>query len=359
MKIVTVLGARPQFIKASVISREFLKNGKHIEEVIVHTGQHYDVNMSDIFFNELNIPTPRYNLNIGGGSHGQNTGRMIESIETVLQVERPDIVLLYGDTDSTLAGAIAATKLQIPIAHVEAGLRSFNRRMPEEINRVLTDHISDFLFAPTQTGVRNLINEGLPRHKIHNVGDVMFDACVFSASAAREPEWFSILGVKKYSYTLCTVHRAENTNNLEKLRCILVGLATSEFPAIIPMHPRTRAKMSELNLEIPDHIKIVDPVGYLEMAWLESNSRLIATDSGGVQKEAYFHKKFCVTLREETEWVELVESGLNKIVGSDTSLIRETIDNAIPQDFLGNLNFYGDGAAGQKIVSILENQLRN
>lgn len=349
MKIVTVVGARPQFIKAAAVSRAILDQGG--AEVIVHTGQHYDANMSDVFFNELRIPRPNYHLGIGGGSHGQMTGRQLEKIEEVLLNERPDWVLVYGDTNSTLAGALAAVKLHIPVAHVEAGLRSFNRRMPEEINRVLTDHASDLLFVPTETGVRNLMAEGIIGGKVSLVGDVMYDAALFYRDMARKPEWFDGLGVEEGGFVLCTIHRAENTNDVSRLRGIFKGLKDSLTPIILPLHPRTQLMIQQAGIEPATNILVVPPVGYLEMAWLEMHCRSIATDSGGVQKEAYFHGKPCITLRDETEWVELVECGANILVGADAVLIAEKINrfDTIP----AAKRIYGDGDCSNKIVSAL------
>lgn len=348
MKIFSVIGARPQFVKAAVVSRAFKKQRPDAVEVLVHTGQHYDHNMSDVFFDELNIPRPNYNLGIGGGTHGQNTGRMIEKLEELLFLEKPDWLLVYGDTDSTLAGALAASKLHIPVAHVEAGLRSFNRLMPEEINRLLTDHVSSLLFAPTDVACTNLKNEGIGGDKVRLVGDVMYDAALYYKERARKPEWFESLGVPVSEFVLCTIHRAENTDDSTRIDRIFSGIAASRLPVILPLHPRTRNKLQQMDIRIPDNIKVVDPVGYLEMVWLEANCKLIATDSGGVQKEAYFHRKPCVTLRGETEWVELVECGSNVLVGADSQLICDAITNASVFTFGGEI--YGDGRTAEAIV---------
>lgn len=349
MKIFTVIGARPQFIKAAVVSRAIRETGGGMEEVVVHTGQHYDANMSDVFFDELEIPRPAYNLGIGGGTHGQNTGRMLEKLEELMLIEQPDWVLVYGDTDSTLAGALAASKLHIPVAHVEAGLRSFNRRMPEEINRILADHVSAKLFAPTELAFDNLRNEGVPREKIEIVGDVMCDAAAFYKRRARKPSWFDDLGLKVGHFVLCTVHRAENTDDPIRMRGILEGLHKSEAQVVLPLHPRTRGKLRQIGLMLPTNVQAVDPVGYLEMIWLEANCRLVATDSGGVQKEAYFNQKYCVTLRDETEWVELVQAGLNNVVGSDSEKIAAALRSH--REFASQSQFYGDGKAAERIVS--------
>jgi UDP-GlcNAc3NAcA epimerase len=350
MKLLTVVGARPQFIKAATVSRAIAAR-QDITEVIVHTGQHYDANMSDIFFDELSIPRPDHHLGIGGGSHGAMTGRQIEAIERVLLDEKPDMVLVYGDTNSTLAGALAAVKLHIPVAHVEAGLRSFNRRMPEEINRILTDHASDLLFAPTTTAMKNLSNEGLPSDRLHLVGDVMYDACLFYGTQARKPAWFDPLSISKGDYVLATVHRAENTDDPARLAGILQGLAGAERPVILPVHPRTQKQIESLGLSTPANLHLVPPVGYLEMVWLEQNCALIATDSGGVQKEAYFHGKPCVTLRDETEWVELVEVGANILVGASKERICRAISDIGCVEIGPSL--YGDGKSTNMILSTL------
>jgi len=313
MKVVTVVGARPQFIKAAAVSRAL--GTKSIKEVLLHTGQHFDSNMSDVFFEELEIPRPEYHLGIGGGSHGQNTGRMIESIESVLLEERPDWVLVYGDTDSTLAGTLAAAKLHIPVAHVEAGLRSFNRRMPEEINRVLTDHASSLLFAPTETAVRHLANEGIAGETVLQVGDVMYDAALYyGAKAETTSKVLPQLGLASKNYVLATIHRAENTDDRQRLAAIFEGFAIYGKEVVMPLHPRTKARLASLTLPVPTNVKLIDPLGYLDMVMLEKHASLIATDSGGVQKEAFFYQVPCVTLRDETEWVELVEAGWNKLV---------------------------------------------
>ena len=287
--------------------------------MLVHTGQHYDENMSEVFFQELEIPKPDYYLGIGSGTHGAQTGRMLEAIEQVLLQIVPDLVLVYGDTNSTLAGALAAVKLHVPVAHVEAGLRSYNRRMPEEINRVLTDHASDLLFAPTEAAVENLKQEGISSNRIFLVGDVMYDASLYyGAKAERESRILQQLGLRPKQYVLATIHRAENTDDAQRLRSIFDGLelAAKEIPVIIPLHPRTReALKQEAQLsKVAQHVLVIQPVGYLDMVMLEKHSRLIATDSGGVQKEAFFYNVPCMTLRSETEWVELVELGWNRLV---------------------------------------------
>ena len=352
MKLLTIIGARPQFIKAATISR-VLAQRDTLREVIVHTGQHYDANMSDIFFEELSIPKPARRLGIGGGSHGQMTGRQLEQIEGVLIEEKPDHVLVYGDTNSTLAGALAAAKLHIPVAHVEAGLRSFNRLMPEEINRVLTDHVSDMLFAPTDTAVRNLAAEGIVGDKVSLVGDVMFDAALFYKSKAVAPAWFDEHPDLRDGYVLATIHRAENTDDPQRLLAILTGLGDCGMPVVLPLHPRTRGTLENLGIAVPKTVKVFDPVGYLEMIFLQSSARVIATDSGGVQKEAYFHHVPCVTLRDETEWVELVDAGWNTICPPLKADIAQAIARACPPQDRRAL--YGDGTAAQDIVSAIEN----
>lgn len=352
-KILTIIGARPQFIKAATVSREFRKSG--IEEIIVHTGQHFDANMSDIFFTEMDIPEPQYHLEVNSLGHGAMTGRMLEKIEEVLLKEKPDGVLVYGDTNSTLAGALAASKLHIPVAHVEAGLRSFDMRMPEEINRILTDRISKLLFCPTQTAVKNLEKEGFKNFKcqIEQPGDVMYDAVLFYRQKAKEVS--SIVkreSLKKNGFALVTLHRAENTSDPERLKSICTALNEihKTLPVVMPLHPRTKGFLKSLNLRLD--VNVIEPVGYFDMLSLMENCKLVLTDSGGLQKEAYFFEKFCLTLRDQTEWVELVEAGANEIVGADTEKIlagfRKNQDIAIKSTSL-----YGDGCAARKIVEKL------
>lgn len=357
-KILTILGARPQFIKASVVSKEIAKSA-HLKEVIVHTGQHFDKNMSDIFFTELNIMKPNYFLGVNSETHGVMTGRMLIDIERVLLIEKPDLVLVYGDTNSTLAGALAAVKLNIPIAHVEAGLRSFNMTMPEEINRILTDRISNWLFAPSVHSINNLRNEGFREGQIIPVGDVMFDVAIHFGSQVESKE--GLLGrlhLIPKSYLLVTIHRAENTNIPERLISIInaLELLATTLPIVWPLHPRTRAFLKESGqLErISKKIILINPVGYLDMVQLEKYAALIATDSGGVQKEAFFYKVPCVTLRDETEWIELVESGWNHLVSPEnTEAIVRTIKSS-----LGNIGKdirpYGEGNASELIIKALE-----
>ena len=351
MKIVTILGARPQFIKAGSVSREIDKH-KEIEEVIIHTGQHYDANMSDIFFDEMQIPKPDYFLGIGGKSHGAMTGQMIEKIEEVCLKEKPDWVMVYGDTNSTLAGAIVASKLHIKLAHIEAGLRSFNMNMPEEINRILTDRVSTMLFCPTNTAIKNLKDEGFDNFKckIIKSGDVMQDGAMFYRDLAVKPK----CNIEE-NYILCTIHRAENTDNEMRLRDIFDALNEigSEKQIILPLHPRTKKIIENLELKI-ENLTIIDPVGYLEMVWLIDNCDLVMTDSGGLQKEAFFFEKSCITLRDETEWVELVENSFNVLVGANTKKILETYKNytsLFAVDY--SLDLYGAGKASKKIIEEL------
>ncbi|HJY77110.1 MAG TPA: UDP-N-acetylglucosamine 2-epimerase (non-hydrolyzing) [Burkholderiales bacterium] len=358
MKIATILGARPQFIKAAPVSKALAdRNG--IEEVLVHTGQHFDAAMSDVFFREMAIPEPRHHLGIGGLAHGAMTGRMLEAIEGVLLAEKPEWVMVYGDTNSTLAGALAAAKLKIPVAHVEAGLRSFNRAMPEEINRVVADHVSTLLFAPTDTAVRNLLAEGVARPAIALTGDVMFDAAlIFAGAAEQHSRVLQRLGLTRKGYLLATVHRAENTDNAERLGAVFRGLAaaSAQHPVVLPLHPRTKAVLVATGFQPPQTLRIVEPVGFLDMVMLEKHARLIATDSGGVQKEAFFHKVPCVTLREETEWVELIDIGANRLAPPrDAGTISEAIAAALdtPEKVFINEGLYGDGNAAQKIAARL------
>ena len=349
MKIVTVLGARPQFIKAAAFSREIAKH-TNISEVIVHTGQHYDQNMSDVFFKEMNIPLPKYKLKTGGKNHGAMTGQQLEKIEEILLTEKPDLVLVYGDTNSTLAGALAATKLHIPIAHVEAGLRSFNKKMPEEINRILTDQVSDYLFVPSVGAKQNLLNEGVGEEKIFVVGDIMYDVSLYYKEKMVKPNWFDSLNLT--NFILCTIHRAENTDDAEKLGDIFKGLELSKKDIILPLHPRTVNKIKQYGLDIPQNIRVIEPIGYLEMVWLEVHCDLVVTDSGGVQKEAYFHGKYCVTLREETEWVELVEGGLNRLVVSDFEKIQWACEQLFEHN--PSMGIYGDGNTARQIIREIE-----
>jgi UDP-GlcNAc3NAcA epimerase len=359
VRFVTIVGTRPQFIKAAPISLK-LKGMEGVEEIVVNTGQHYDKEMSEIFFNQLELPTFKYHLEAGSGSHGAQTARMLAAIEEVLRQETPDCTIVYGDTNSTLAGALAAAKLNIPLAHIEAGLRSFNRKMPEEINRILTDHAADQLFAPTRKAAANLIREGIAEDRIFLVGDVMFDVAIrYGAKAQEESKILSQLGLEPKGYILATVHRAENCDDLSRLRAIFDGLrlAASRLPVILPLHPRTRDALGRAGLECKSvkNFHIVGPAGYLDMTMLEKNASVIATDSGGVQKEAFFHRVPCLTLREETEWVELVELGWNKVVKPvDGEAICEALTSRLGSRGK-NGSPYGDGKAAEKIIGILLN----
>lgn len=356
MKIATVIGARPQFIKAAALSR-ILKFESKIDEIIIHSGQHFDKNMSEVFFNELDILEPKYNLGISGGSHGEMTGRQLEAIEKVLMDEHPDIVMVYGDTNTTLAAALAAVKLHIPVAHVEAGLRSYNRKMPEEINRILVDHISEFLFAPTETAMKNLEAEGV-HGSIYLSGDIMYDNSLYYGQKA---EWLSdvLLRFDLHSkkYVLVTVHRAENTDNLERMNSIVNALIElgRDKCLIFPMHPRTRQSLKNFKLldTLKTYVNIIEPLGYLDIVMLEKHASFIVTDSGGMQKEAYFHKTPCLTLRGETEWVELIKHGFNKLVDIDNEF--DSLSNMMNMFDIPNwdVKLYGDGKTAESIVSIL------
>ncbi|WP_340084380.1 UDP-N-acetylglucosamine 2-epimerase (non-hydrolyzing) [Siminovitchia sp. FSL H7-0308] len=348
-KIITVLGARPQFIKAAPVSREIRKE---FQELIVHTGQHYDQNMSDIFFEELSIPKPDYHLGIGSGSHGEQTGKMLASIEEILLKEKPDYLLVYGDTNSTLAGSLAAAKLHIPVLHIEAGLRSFNKKMPEEINRIMTDHVSSYLFCPTETAVQNLYKENI-KENVWNVGDVMYDAVIYNKEIAEERS--TVLQDHQLSskdYYLITIHRAENTDDFEKMTRIIDAFSQIKGPKVWPVHPRTKKKLHSFGLDInkiPD-LHIIEPVGYLDMLKLENHALKILTDSGGVQKEAYFMEVPCVTLREQTEWVETLESEANILVGTDTQKIVDAVYKSISPNYEA---YFGEADASRKIVELL------
>jgi len=352
VKILTVVGARPQFIKAGNLSRE-IKKYRDIQEVIIHTGQHYDSNMSDIFFNEMKLKKPKYLLNIGGKSHGEMTGDMIREIEKVALQERPDILLVYGDTNSTLAGALVGAKLHIPIAHVEAGLRSFNMKMAEEVNRVLTDRVSRWLFCPTNRAVENLKQEGFEnfKSKIVKSGDIMYDGALFYKRYAKRPKNIDI----RDNFILCTIHRAENTDNPKRVKEIFKALEeiAKKRQIILPLHPRTKKVIESLKLNT-HNLTITNPLGYLEMVWLIENSKLIITDSGGLQKEAFFFKKPCITLRDETEWIELVENGFNILVGSNRKKILKAYKMKF-EDLNFNIDLYGKGDASKKIIEELLN----
>lgn len=368
MKILTILGARPQFIKAASVSRAIrnfnLENTPSISELIVHTGQHYDAGMSDVFFDEMDIPKPDYKLKCGNLRHGAMTGRMIEGIEDVILKEKPDYVLVYGDTNSTLAGALAASKLHIPVVHVEAGLRSFNMAMPEEVNRILTDRISKILFCPTKTAVNNLENEGFPYpttnksfQHIFNIGDVMYDATLFYREKAREHISLNTWSLETGNYALCTIHRAENTDDPNRLKSIFQALhqISKKMPVILPIHPRTKKTIEKSSFsKLLTNLKIIEPLSYLETQRLEMSAYCVITDSGGMQKEAFFHKAPCITLRDETEWVETVISGWNALVGASKEKIIESFEKII---IPSNQNlYYGDGQSSFEIIDRLLNE---
>lgn len=351
MKVLTVVGARPQFIKAAAVSRELRR--RH-EEVLVHTGQHYDEGMSDVFFEELGIPEPDYNLGVGSDSHGAQTAAMLAGLEERIDAESPDAVLVYGDTNSTLAAAVAASKMDPALAHVEAGLRSYNREMPEEVNRVLTDHAADVLFAPSERAVENLRAEGVVG-EVHEVGDVMYDAVLWARDRAAEHSTIlSDLDLEPGEYVLATVHRAANTDDPDRLSAILDALAADPREVVLPAHPRTVNRMDEYGIrdEAADRLTLTDPVGYLDFVRLQDGADVVATDSGGVQKEAFFLDTPCVTMREETEWHETVVSGWNALVGADREAIRRALANADPP--AEKPRPYGDGDAAAKITRILD-----
>ncbi len=360
-KILTVLGARPQFVKASVVSQALVASGR-LQEVLVHTGQHFDVNMSEVFFRELGMADPAYHLGIHGGSHGEMTGCMLAEVERVMLAERPDAVLVYGDTNSTLAGALAAVKLHIPVAHVEAGLRSFNLRMPEEVNRILTDRISRWLFTPTETARAHLLREGVDAEQIVPVGDVMYDVALHhGARLDAQGGRFAALGLAAGSYVLATVHRAENTDDPVRLAAVVQGLAAvaAQHPVVWPLHPRTRAVFARdaalAALAAP--LQLIDPVGYLDMLQLEKHAALIATDSGGVQKEAFFFRVPCVTLRDETEWVETVQLGWNRLAPpTSAAVVSKAVADALGTHGV-DARPYGQGDAAQRIVQRLAQDL--
>ena len=349
MKIITVLGARPQFIKAAPVSRELRKIHT---ELIIHTGQHYDANMSDIFFEELEIPKPDFHLGVGSGNHGKQTGEMLAKIEEILVGEKPDYLLVYGDTNSTLAGALAASKLHIPVIHIEAGLRSFNKKMPEEINRIMTDHVSDLLFCPTKTAVKNLENENI-LESVFNVGDVMYDAVEYNLKLAKDKS--EILEKEKLiskEYYLITVHRAENTDDFAKMKNVIDAFTQIKGDKVWPIHPRTRKVIEDQGFDLKEvpGLHVIDPVGYLDMLTLEQNARKIITDSGGVQKEAYFMQIPCITMREQTEWVETLEGNANILVGTDPEKIVSAVEKTVTPIYQ---DLFGDGKASVHISEMI------
>jgi len=353
MRIVSIIGARPQFIKCAPLSRALRKEHK---EILVHTGQHYDPEMSDIFFRELNIPEPDYNLGIGSSTHGEQTGEMLIEIENVLHKENPDLVLVYGDTNSTLAGALAASKLHIKVAHVEAGLRSFDRSMPEEINRVLTDHVSNLLFCPTNTASMNLKNEGITSG-VYNVGDIMLDSIKYNKKLAEEQSTIlERLGLASKKYMVATVHRPSNTDSFERLSSIIKAFCDSRWPVVFSVHPRTKKYLKQYGLweKLNENIKVVPPLGYLEMLKLMTHAKKILTDSGGIQKEAYILGVPCITMRESTEWVETLEDGWNVLVGADYIKIRDAIEHFEDAKAVGT--YFGNGDTTERIYGILNNE---
>jgi len=356
-KIVTIIGARPQFIKTPLISRELKKFAK---EILVHTGQHYDLNMSDIFFKELKIKKPDYNLGVGSESQGMQTAKMLSGIEAVLLKEKPDLVIIYGDTNSTVAGALAAVKLHIPVAHVEAGMRSYNRAMPEEINRVISDHISELLFAPTESALKILKGEGIVKGA-YFVGDVMYDIQIDLKKQSSNLRTLKKYEIEPKKYILATVHRPENTDDKDNLQNIITAFSEADEPIIFPAHPRTIKCLKQYGLDravtSAPNIKLVDPVGFLDMIALENNAKMILTDSGGLQKEAYLAKVPCITLRKETEWNETVKSGWNQLAGADPQKIVRLAKN-FPKP-KSHPNFLGDGRAYQKIAKIIKGYLNS
>ncbi len=359
IKLLTVVGARPQFIKAAMLSRAILADGAgDVVEYLIHTGQHYDDNMSRVFFEDMRIPKPYRQFELGGGSHGQMTGRMLEALEREMIELAPDAVVVYGDTNSTLAGALAAAKLHIPVIHIEAGLRSFNRQMPEEVNRVLTDHVSSLLFCPTSGAVRQLAAEGIVRG-VMQTGDIMYDAAkAFAPVADSQSDIVARLGLVRGEYLLCTVHRAENTDCADNLRGILQGLReTAEVaPVVLPLHPRTRRKIEEFSLRgLLESLTVIEPVSFIDMIALERQARVIATDSGGVQKEAYYHGVPCITLRNETEWAETVAFGWNVLAGAGASSLRRLVEQAGPGQAIPE---YGDGHAAEQMVGHIRDWFR-
>lgn len=359
-KLITILGARPQFVKAASLSRE-LNKYLGIEEIIVHTGQHFDQNMSDVFFEEMQIPRAKYQLSISGLSHGAMTGKMMEEIEQICLEVNPDAIIVYGDTNSTLAGALVGSKLHIPVIHVEAGLRSFNMQMPEEVNRILTDRVSSLLLCPTETAVKNLNNEGYENFpiQIERTGDVMEDVANFyGANLEFEGELVERLGLKPNVFVLLTCHRAENTNDPQRMREIIEGIkqVSQELPIVWPVHPRMKSSISQYDL--PENVLTVDPLGYFDMIRMIKNCALVLTDSGGLQKEAYFFNKYCITMRDQTEWVELVEHGFNQLVGANATRILAGFKKFVNKEFVRDVELYGGGNASRNIAGLIDEFLK-
>ena len=350
--IASIVGARPQFIKAAPVSRAL---SSRFQEVLIHTGQHYDYGMSEIFFEQMQMRPPDFNLGVGGGSHGEQTGRMLIELEKVLAEVKPDCVLVYGDTNSTLAGALAAAKARIPLAHVEAGLRSYNRAMPEEVNRVLTDHVSDFLFCPTDAAIENLTKEGIVKG-VHQVGDVMYDALLHNLTLARgHSQILSRLDLKRGNYGLATIHRAANTDDPQRMRSILDAFSSLAIKIVFPVHPRTQKMIREWGLTAAPNVLFLEPQGYFDILILEENADCILTDSGGMQKEAYWLGVRCITLRDETEWIETVSSGWNQLVGVEQNAICEAVESWHPTR--ERLLLYGDGHTSELISELLSSNL--
>ncbi|MFD2923012.1 non-hydrolyzing UDP-N-acetylglucosamine 2-epimerase [Halobacillus naozhouensis] len=357
MKLLTIAGTRPQLVKVAAVSRELRK---HFTEVLVNTGQHYDYNMAGVFFEQLKIPKPDYDLGVGSMTHGRQTGNMIIKIEEVVEKEQPDAVVVYGDTNSTLAGALVASKLHIPVLHIEAGLRSFNKKMPEEINRVITDHVSELLFSPTSLAVENLKKENITEG-IHQVGDVMYDAVLYNLKIAEEKHSLDEFQLSSKSFILGTIHRAENTDNKERMSAIIDAFLRLDYKVFLPLHPRTKNKLESYNLlnRLYDSPNIIlsEPISYLEMLLLEKHALAIVTDSGGVQKEAYFAKIPCFTLREETEWVETVETGWNQLIDPLNENLANLINSFELKEYKENL--YGDGKSGERIAYLIKEHFSN
>ena len=356
MKVLTVLGARPQFVKAAVVSNALRKN--EITEFLIHTGQHFDDNMSDIFFEEMGMIRPQVNLGVSGGNHGAMTGEMLIEVEKLIIEQKPDWVLVYGDTNSTLAGSLAASKLNIPCAHVEAGLRSDNRKMPEEINRILTDHASDLLFAPTEVANQRLLLEGIAEKKIVRTGDVMLDAALTFGKVAKEKSTIiKDLALEKQPFALCTLHRAENVDRLTTLEWIVEELnqVSKSINLVLPLHPRTRSKLEQFSLfeKLSSNVKLIEPVGFLDVLSLQQSSSIIITDSGGMQKEAFFQEKPCVTIRSETEWIELLEGGHNRLAKPMVDPISQKVNEALNAILDWSVELYGDGQSSQTIATAL------
>ncbi len=363
MKILTIVGARPQFIKSYPVSKAISENNE-VQEILLHTGQHYDFNMSKIFFSELSLKDPDYNLGVGSSSHGRQTGEMLQGIEKIIMKESPNLIIVYGDTNSTLAGALSAAKCHIPVAHIEAGLRSYNLKMPEEINRILTDRISSYLFCPTETAVNNLVKEGFNNFNyegfifrkptIINSGDVMYDAFLLCKKILKPSPEIKKMAEDYHKFYLATIHRADNTDSKNNLKNIIEALEeiSEDMPIIFPIHPRTKEKLNNYNI-VPSKVKLINPVSYFDMLFLLEKCKAVLTDSGGLQKEAYFSGKPCITLREETEWIELVEIGANVLVGTNKDKIIRESENINKSQLKIKAGLYGNGRASKEIIDLL------